>query len=181
MKQAFRAWLAPRMQPTTVDTRFANCGTVERAYGDLDAAFDADQMAAIIDDLTYSASDERSGKPNPSRITINGNIHDGLATLKGAVRLYQSFRQTEGQEIDVEDSGNSVDIPQPIGLERDLQTSLRARIEQLEPGLTIIDGGAERSVESGFIDITARDGSGAIVVIELKAGKARRESVSQVL
>ena len=54
-------------------------------------------------------------------------------------------------------------------MERDLQAVLRIAIEQLEPGLTIIDDGAERSVESGFIDITARDASNT-VVIELKAG-----------
>jgi hypothetical protein len=42
--------------------------------------------------------------------------------------------------------------------------------KQLEPGLMIIDDGAERSVESGFIDITALDASGAAVVIELDSG-----------
>ena len=67
-----------------------------------------------------------------------------------------------------------------IGLERDQQATLRYSIEQLEPGLTIIDGGTERSVASGFIDITAEAADGTFVVIELKAGTARRDaSVSQ--
>lgn len=43
-----------------------------------------------------------------------------------------------------------------FGLERDLQRALRNNIEQLERGLKIIDGGKERKVESGFIDITVR-------------------------
>jgi endonuclease len=50
-----------------------------------------------------------------------------------------------------------------------------------EPGLAIIDDGAERSVESGFIDITARDAAGTTVVIELKAGAAGQRAVAQIL
>ena len=58
---------------------------------------------------------------------------------------------------------------------------MRRAIEQLEPGLEIVDDGAERSVSSGLIDITAQDGQGAIVVIELKSGTARQGAVAQVL
>ena len=46
---------------------------------------------------------------------------------------------------------------------------------------TIIDGGAERSVASGFIDITAKATDGTVVVIELKAGTARRDAIGQIL
>ncbi len=80
---------------------------------------------------------------------------------------------------DVEEAVN--EHTQLIGLERDLQAALRRAIEQLEPGLEIIDDGAERSVSSGFIDITARDARGSIVVIELKTGTARQNAVAQVL
>lgn len=62
-----------------------------------------------------------------------------------------------------------------------MQAALRVEIGQLEPGLTIIDDGAERSVDSGFIDITARDAANAIVVIELKAGRAGRDAIGQIL
>lgn len=68
-----------------------------------------------------------------------------------------------------------------FGLERDLQRALRANIEQLERGLAIIDEGRERSTEAGRIDITARDPGGSIVIIELKAGTAKPESIAQVL
>lgn len=69
-----------------------------------------------------------------------------------------------------------------FGLERDLQQALRSNIVQLEPGLTIVDGGRERSVKSGGrIDILAKDRSGATVVIELKAGRADRDAVGQIL
>jgi RecB family endonuclease NucS len=52
-----------------------------------------------------------------------------------------------------------------FGLERDLQLALRRSIEQLEPGLTVMDGDREQTVASGRIDITARDRDGTTVVI----------------
>lgn len=68
-----------------------------------------------------------------------------------------------------------------FGLERDLQLALRGNIEQLEAGLTITDGGKERNVDSGRIDITASDAKGGSVVIELKAGQATPNVLAQVL
>ena len=70
---------------------------------------------------------------------------------------------------------------QTFTLERDLQSALRRSITQLDAGLTVIDGGVERSVASGRIDILAEDMTGAKVVIELKAVKAPRDAVAQVL
>jgi hypothetical protein len=68
-----------------------------------------------------------------------------------------------------------------FGLERDLQSALRANISQLEQGLTISDDGKERVTEAGRIDITAKDGAGKLVVIELKAGTASPDVIAQVL
>ena len=68
-----------------------------------------------------------------------------------------------------------------FGLERDLQSALRANITPLELGLRIADGGKERSTQAGRIDITAADADGTTVVIELKAGTAQPEVIAQVL
>ncbi|WP_417449743.1 endonuclease NucS domain-containing protein [Kordiimonas sp.] len=62
-----------------------------------------------------------------------------------------------------------------------MQRSLRETLDSLETGLQIADGGVERRVSSGYIDILARAQNGDLVVIELKAGKARREAVGQIL
>ena len=115
---------------------------------------------------------------------------EDLASYRNAVERYCKFRR----ETSGDDPGPGVDAPrgkgasetaddrgQLVGLERDLQAALRRAIGQLEPGLEIIDDGAERSVASGFVDITARDSRGAIVVIELKTGTARQGAVAQVL
>lgn len=66
-------------------------------------------------------------------------------------------------------------------LERDLQSALRTHIEQLEPGLEIIDGDKERITDIGRIDITARDKLENIVILELKAGTASSEVIAQIL
>jgi RecB family endonuclease NucS len=72
-------------------------------------------------------------------------------------------------------------------LERDLQRALRDKIRHLEHGLKISDGGKERTVKyggtakPGRIDITAKDRSGATVVIELKRGKVGRRAIAQIL
>jgi len=67
-----------------------------------------------------------------------------------------------------------------LSLERDLQAALRRNIEQLEPGLVIIDGGKERVSASGRMDILARDATGTNVIIELKVGKAGIDVFGQI-
>jgi hypothetical protein len=66
-------------------------------------------------------------------------------------------------------------------LERDLQSALRSNIGQLEEGMKIVDGGSEKTVDSGHVDITVVDKDGSTVVIELKAGEADRNAVGQIL
>ena len=91
----------------------------------------------------------------------------------------------DGDISDVEPHDSQVLSPESerikFGLERDLQRALRSGINQLEPGLKIIDNGSERTVNAGRIDITAEDDKGRLVVIELKAGTAPPDSIAQLL
>jgi len=144
----------------------------------------------VIQALRYSTDDQRHNRPNPSKIPFDGDIRNNLQSYRNAIERYRKFRDDLGGEANVQDMGSvsvkvspkvDEDSGQRIGLERDLQAALRININQLEPGLTVADEGAERSVDSGFIDITARDPSGATVVIELKAGAAGQRAVAQIL
>ncbi len=81
-----------------------------------------------------------------------------------------------GQEPDAESADELT-----FALERDLQKALRENIGQLDPELTIVDGGSERKVAAGRIDITAEAPDGALVVIECKAGKADLRAIGQIL
>ena len=191
MNSSYQSWLEQHGYAAgTVQAQTYRAGRAEEYYGDLDEHYDRDQLRSVIGELKYSTADERRNKPNPSKIPFNGNTRDNLASYRNAVERYCKFRrETQGEDISpgirarkgegVNESAD--DRGQLIGLERDLQAALRRAIEQLEPGLEIIDDGAERSVASGFIDITARDARGAIVVVELKTGTARQGAVAQVL
>jgi hypothetical protein len=64
-------------------------------------------------------------------------------------------------------------------LERDLESALRLNIGQLEQGMKFI--AVQKPIPSGRLDIEAEDKNGATVVIELKAGKADREAIGQIL
>jgi Endonuclease NucS len=68
-----------------------------------------------------------------------------------------------------------------FGLERDMQVALRKNFEQLDPTMRIVDGGTERHVATGRIDILGEDQCGSLVVIELKADEARDSTLTQVL
>ncbi len=189
MDSRYSEWLR-RAVPTeaTWRTKLSELRRIETAYGDIDSLYDADELQSLIDTLTYGAEDERRNAPNPSKLEIAGNVRNNLASYKSAVQKYARFRQ----EIEVE-AARPILVGQAVGqvleeeaeqrftLERDLQAALRRSIEQLEAGLTIIDGGAEQSVSSGRIDILARDLTGAQVIIELKAVKAPRDAVAQTL
>lgn len=182
--EGFKTWLEQRgLSQSSAAARISNVTRVETHYGDLDKQFAEDRLTGILTQLQYSADDERRAAPNPSQIRIDGNLRNGLATLKLATGLYREYLEagTARANPNFDEPQDDTGQARLIGLERDLQAALRDHIGQLEPGLKIIDGGTERSVSSGFIDITARSPDGTIVVIELKTGTARRDAIAQIL
>ena len=78
----------------TIASRIANCERVERFEGDLDAHFEADGLQRLIERLTYLAEDERFGRRPDHGVPISGNVRNGSATLKSAVKLYREFRRS---------------------------------------------------------------------------------------
>lgn len=83
---------------TTVQSRLANCASLEEYEGDLDALFDRDRMEDLIDRLAYSAEDERRGHRPRHEVPIGGeHVARSSATLKYAARLYRDFRAGGGE------------------------------------------------------------------------------------
>lgn len=161
---------------------------VEEHYGSLDDAFNAGKLQDVVSGLNYSTADERSGRKNPSRIPINGNLRNGLQSYKNAVQRYARFRReasSQNKEAPANDPAVPIEVlaseRQRFALERDMQSALRREISLLDGSLTIIDDGAERAVVSGFIDILCRDVEGGLVVIELKAGRTDPKVLAQIL
>lgn len=184
---SYTAWMIARgYEAPTQSTSISALRRIEGAYGSLDEAFLADGLEGILSELIYSKSDERGGQPNPSRIPITGSLYNGLSSLRTHLSFYRRFLEAEDNASVpviglVEAATAEEEKDRTFSMERDLQAALRASISQLEPGLTVIDGGTERTVASGRIDILARDAAGCVVVIELKAVKAPRDAVAQVL
>ncbi len=92
MNPAFRSWLARGRKPSTVSSCHTRCKTVEDEYGDLDSLYDVDGLTGVLEDLQYSKGNEDGDLPNPSKIDIDGNLREGLASYKAAIKLYCEFR-----------------------------------------------------------------------------------------
>ncbi len=195
MHRNFLKWLQLRYAPNVAAARNSNVSRIEKEYGDLETIYRESGFSGIIDQLTYSTEDERRNRANPSKIRIDGNIRNGLAALKAALVLYESFLRDDSTE---KLEGNSTEVgsdsavtkvelskegdAQKLSLERDMQIALRRDIKKLGRTLTIIDQDMERLVDSGLIDITCEDTvDRAIVVVELKAGRAQSSAVGQIL
>jgi 5-methylcytosine-specific restriction enzyme B len=93
-EEEFRTWMRAQNQaPNSVSTRLADARRVERHYGDLDEAFEQDGFASILEDLAYSAEDNAAGKPNTSKIQVNGDPYKSLASYRSALSVYRQFRE----------------------------------------------------------------------------------------
>ncbi|WP_050604225.1 endonuclease NucS domain-containing protein [Ruegeria sp. 6PALISEP08] len=190
MKGKYQDWLvAQGYNENTCNTQMAHIRAIEKHYGELLPLLSDGGLDKLVEDFTYSKEDERAGRPNPSKVDFSGRVYTRLQSLKGALRRYARF-VSEGfdPELDeptprdpTEHAKSEQSEKQRFALERDMQAALRRNISALEIGLTIIDDGAERSVDSGFIDILCEDPSGQMVVIELKAGKTDSRVVGQIL
>ncbi|EEW25188.1 endonuclease NucS domain-containing protein [Rhodobacter ferrooxidans] len=184
MRGDYRDWLkAEGYSDKTISTQLSQAARIETNYGPIEDILSNGGYDALFAELTYSSEDERRNRPNPSKIGIDGNLRNSLASYKNALARYARFLGAAPGEV-VEPSvlppADTME-KQRLSLERDMQTALREDLARLEPGLVIIDDGAERVVLSGFIDILARDAAGAVVVIELKAGKTDARVIGQVL
>ncbi|HZW28450.1 MAG TPA: endonuclease NucS [Trueperaceae bacterium] len=78
------------------------------------------------------------------------------------------------QAFELRDGGGFV----LLGSEAEMQAALASDPSVIEPGLTLVD--LEIPTDVGGIDLLARDAHGALVVVELKRGKANHEAVHQL-
>ncbi len=194
-EQEFRAYLRTLISPqgtplkeSNMDFYAKSCINVENAeHIDMDEEFKKDGMASLYQLYSYSTHDENNNLPNPTKLVINTRLYNALSDIRSGLNHYRRFCLSEGETPNYEapdnnnDSGADTDSSTTFGLERDMQDAMRETITQLESGLEIIDGGVERKVASGFIDILAKDNKGNFVIIELKAGKASDSVIAQTL
>ncbi len=196
MRADYRKWLEEQKYSSgTISSQLHRAGRIEDCYGNLEQLSQSSRLPEILGELSFTTEDERRGKPNPSRIPFEGNIRNNLASYKAALVRYMRFLDgggaDEGESVKTVESlvqskttvnGRSEADSQKLSLERDMQAALRLDIKNLGATLSIIDDGAERSVESGLIDIMCEDsGENSLVVVELKAGKTDSRAIGQIL
>lgn len=108
----FRNWLTAvrQLKERTAAGRVADCKRVEHYEGDLEDQWAADGLDTLLKRLTYSRDDERSGRPAKHKVPIDGNVYNGTATLKAAVRRYREFRASANHTAELPE-GSAVRRP----------------------------------------------------------------------
>lgn len=93
----FRNFLAGVTSNVAVQRDYvARCRTVSEHEGCIFNHYQQDNCKALLDKLTYSTSDERSGAEQRHSIPIDGNIRNGTASYKAAVKRYFDFLKQQG-------------------------------------------------------------------------------------
>lgn len=92
-RAGFELWLARRYpgSPATVRARLSNIARLESAYGALETHHRRDRCRGVMAELAYSSADAARRVPGASRIRINGDLRNGLSTLRGALKLYVAY------------------------------------------------------------------------------------------
>lgn len=91
-RAGFEDWLERRYPgQSTVRARFSNVRRIESRYGSLEDHWRRDRCVSLMSELRYSGVDAARGAPNPSCIPIDGNIQNGLLTLRNALKLYCEY------------------------------------------------------------------------------------------
>ena len=104
------------------------------------------------------------------------SIKTGKIEVSGVERNVSDEKENSDIESNIEES-----VEASVSLERDLHNWLTTRLSEVEPGLTLVDGGVEYQIEVGRIDILAKDQTGGLVAIEIKAGTAKDGALGQLL
>lgn len=121
----------------------------------------------------------RQGKLEREQIAQKVGVSPGTVS---AIKAHITMGTYDDAYVSEEETNELVNAAETtFGIERDLQRALRENICQLDPELQIIDDGKEYVTDAGRIDILAEDRSGAVVVIELKAGVASPDALTQLL
>ena len=72
----FETWLETvrGLDARTIASRISNCKRVEKFEGHLDSLFDTDELADLLQRLTYSTEDARFRRAPKHKVPIDGNV-----------------------------------------------------------------------------------------------------------
>src|SRR3712207_2444316 len=111
MKPEYRQWLvAQKYASNTVSAQMHRAARVEEFHGDLDVHYANDRMEGLLQMLRYSTDDARRNRPNPTRIPIEGDIRNNLASYLNAIERYRRFRGSANEMQDEAGVRSSVTV-----------------------------------------------------------------------
>ncbi len=187
-EQEFKEWARTKgYAERSVNTLLYDAKRTEKDDSvDLDEEFEKDELKSLIRLYSPTKQDEREGNIPKMKVVSkhkDKSLFDNLYGYRSTLKKYAEFRLSMGDDFvyEARDNDSDINASATFGLEKDLQSALVGTITQLEPDLTIVDGGVEYSVDSGRIDILAKDKDGCFVVIELKVGTAPDSVITQTL
>ncbi len=171
---AFKAFLSAQhgFQKNSCDTYNSFLLRMDRAKGGLDESIKSEGKDAVLAwarSATVPPFDSSRSHAN----SVLKKYMQFLMDVENPTEEAENEIQTESEQL--EPSGLAFNI------EREMQQAVRRQLSAIEDGLVEFDGGRERRVVTGFIDIVAKDQSGRVVVIELKAGMCPTGALEQVL
>ncbi|MCY3753337.1 MAG: hypothetical protein OXG99_04520, partial [Alphaproteobacteria bacterium] len=90
----YRAWLERgNLAARYIGTLVSDARRIDKHYGDLDELYDEDRLDGVLQTLRYSTEDKRTNAPNPSKLSIDGDLHKTLPAYSNTVRKYRKFRE----------------------------------------------------------------------------------------
>jgi hypothetical protein len=163
--------------PNTWNTYNSYLGRITRALGGLDEAIARDGADAVLLWGDTTVEPPFDVRPSQARSVLKRYVN--FVTGRG----FENPDDVGAAELPGSDVAGEAEAASGLAfrLEREMQAAVRKQLSALEPGLVEADGGIEVSVETGRIDILARDARGALVVIELKAGVCPPGAIEQAL
>ena len=156
------------LAPNTVAQYSSYITRIDTLAGGLEEAIERDGVDKLIAWGKDETKDPFHLYPSTARAVLNRYIQFYLD--KDAVAVQEEEALAEEAE---QTSGLA------FRLEKEMHAAVRRQLSNIEPGL--VEEGAEVQVDTGFIDILARDSVGKLVVIELKAGKCPAGAMEQAL
>lgn len=169
--EQFRQFYVRQGSPNSANSYSSNLRKADQFCGGLDEKIE--QMGA--DKFVRWAESQSTGPFEGVNAT----------NVRSAIRKYVVFtlqhEPNEDSPLEQIDESEDALSSAVFRYEQELQAAVRKQIGSIESGLTVADGGNERIVPTGRIDVLARDSEGTLVIIELKAGLCPRGAIEQAL
>jgi len=171
-ESGFRSYFSAVASPSSVNSYLSFLRTIDRSMGGLDEAIKEKGASGV-----WSWAQQATVPPFDTRRSDARSILKRYLGFVAQGEFNAADTSTPAEGVGETDLAASL----VFELERNMQAAVRKSISSLEPGIQIVDGGYERSVSTGKIDILAKDADGIFTVIELKAGLCPSGAIEQVL